>query len=344
MSGNDKLTSKGYRIHWLWRNEEAGIYQHESVFLSHSLYDKCDRYSYPTRERGLQIGESDISLPKVSATSIRRMVSNSSQDAVEFLPQNLVKALQMEDVPTQKWDEVLMSDDLQQEVCSGQVQTLYTTVVSASAAVAEYREHTQREESLRGQQANLSDDHRDNKYSGPLFAYEVDKDLEDIEADDEIERKSPINVAWHTDVDKDEQEVMQTMKTNGWTAFSTTFPHLSETRYVIINDWQIHLEEEATHGSKQAGLPSVLSPDQWHCRTFKIPNRMDQYYEVAGQAHRDRWDHEQFDFGNPNPRFARSREEVKNDWVSWRYNHITNSIGNGNQFPSSKGKLSRISQ
>lgn len=358
----DPVSLEGKKIQWLWKESDQNWCQHESTFISQELFKQHDRYAFHVGEEPHQVDTwSQPSQIELSASSpfLETLASGRKANGVEqILPSEVVQALKSEEIPEELWGEVLVSEELRQSILSQTISEIHVASAHAHAAVHPRSTHSTLEEELRLQKSHLSSRPGSSNYSGPLFAYQIDKDIEfdetnevdHIKDDLLISRRAPINVAWNDDLNRRYSGISNEMTNNGWNSrwvrksLSRFFSYSA--RYVLVTQASgSSLKREDDDVGKST--TTSASPEQWHCRIFNVPQSMDSVFVVAGQVHRDPVDHDKLasrSWGKQSWEFARSRREIAADWQQWGFSSSDPYIGNEDAFNSSNGKQSQISQ
>lgn len=333
----DPISFEGTRIIWLWKSDDLNYYNQESVFLSEELNDAYGTHSVHIDEETIpgQLN-SEGSLEKVSVSGLRSSIAEpSSNDS--WLVSKVADEFGAASFSEEHLIKMIITDDLREELAAGNVSAVYSTSTSSVSSINPKKTHGSYEDQLRQSNTNLSTQPSSSDYSGPLFAYAIDKREGDSDEPTLLERKSPINVAWEDQLRLSAVDVCNKKRTT-WNGQHNIAPRI---RHVILSN-----QSGYTLSSQDDDAGDALSNPfaQWHVRAFNIPRTMDGHFTVAGQAHKDPWDHNQLPkmLRNPNWHFAKARQKVDSDWTGWNRTISTFSVGNQDNFSSSNGEQALV--
>lgn len=324
---------EGTEVHWYWKYEDDERYSHESAFISESLYASIDQPSIIVDEASYD-EETFQEYIEPEARQFDLSMAPYPPDIDQMLPEMVQAALQDTGIPRDTWWDVLLSAELTHALRMPTNVVLYQRTFSGRNTVYSASSFASMEQQLRQSETNLATAPSDPRYSGPLFAYQLDKG-DDQTMSSSLKLRGPLNVAWKSSLNKNTSDVTQEMEANGWgTPFATNY----NTRYAIVK------KPSGAYGldahSDQTGTPDGIPPEIWHCRMFSVPSTMDTEFKVAGQAHWDNFMHHTV--LSTSRKFSQSRTQVTSDWTNWNYNCTNTPIGNGANIASSKGIQGQI--
>jgi hypothetical protein len=218
-------------------------------------------------------------------------VSTSFWETVGILDE-----LESTEIPPASWGIQLLPDGLRRDLSGSQnaVETLYlgrertSTVLGEVPMCAQFeRYHRDRQSSPFTQLAASS------TYSGPLFVYAVSTESETGQR--VLEPRAPVTLAWTAESpDTPAVACGTTFHQYGWTGGESLLP-------VSLPQGHRHVLLTGESTPRVSGFdesvstaPEAVTPRQWHCRLFDIPDSMDEHHDIAGAAHWDQLDHGQF--------------------------------------------------
>ncbi len=319
---NTELTDRftGVRLHWLWRPGDAAYYHYETVFLSEELGNEYDQYAAHFQEEPLKF-ERVLDIEDTASVPVESVIHSDQplETLAEFIdiPLDRVNAiLKMAQLQNSDRAAAIIPSALHNAASTGNVSGVLVTASSPAVSSAHpLRKHFMTEKSLREDPAltDLSSSASDSKYSGPLFVYALDRYYNQNKQHRLLERKAPINVTW-----AENQQNRYTIgittemkKPSKSTTWSSQYNRVQGLRHVLLSG------QATSRGSGQdddVARSTGIGAAQWHCRAFSIPESMDTQHNVAGQAHRDPWDHNKI--GNKSWKYDKSRDEVWGFWDS----------------------------
>ncbi|MFC4451413.1 hypothetical protein [Halorussus aquaticus] len=225
---------------------------------------------------------------------------------------------------------------------SGDLQSLWIASLTDRSTFGTVEEFWEIEDIIHS--AELSDNPKDNAYSGPLFVYsrkspslfDVEEWRKRLEPKQESENReelvhlrSEINAFWSYDRQlRKADDVVEKMNGNGW---EKTWP--SNSRYIIAHDDggmgpRKDKKDTAVPHPKAVAPAAHLTTDQWHIRVFKIGNSVDSGFSAAGQIHFDPWHHGYINPNNTNWQISTGRDFIKQEWTGYNFNTQLVKVGN----------------
>lgn len=171
-------------------------------------------------------------------------------------------------------------------------------------------------------------------YTGPLYVYEEDEDGGGLG-----EATGPINVGWDNGLGWNSSQIASYMQDRGWESWW----RWEGDRYVLMH-YSSGIESEKADENIKKSVGTSPST-QYHIRTYNIASYVDDDVLVWGQAHKDPWDHGEWQ--DTDWSFFESRAEVQDDWLSWGADSVDIRVNNtsygSRDFESSNGWLAMIS-
>lgn len=285
----------GRWFNWLWKpgDRAEGTYRVQSVFISRELHDvygkravHYDNETVPASRDFAANFEEVEDIVELDLETLR-------EQRFEVFPPETRGELQELGVHEENWDTVLLTSDLRDFVFGESQSVLIYSSRPGSAAPAPIPTYGAFEEHYRATEPELGR-RQIPEYSGPIFAYAIDNNVSGSEPHKLVEPTAPINVAWSSGIGLPPQNnasptnVSYHMMTNDEpTKWKKKLELPQGLRHVIVREGsEYYLQAQTDDVGK-----SIRGTKQWHCRLFRVPQAMDSWYRVAGQAHQDPLDH-----------------------------------------------------
>jgi hypothetical protein len=346
---------EGLWFRWVWKpgDPSEGIYNVQSVFLSAELQERFGKVAIHYNHEPLRANIEFVN----SAGENRNVVDIDLEDlrgsGFQALNESTLEDLEEEGVHAENWQKTLLTSELNDFIFGeGQSKLIYYSY-PGKAAPAPVPRYGAFEDQFRASFSDLGRS-RGVGYSGPLFVYAIDNNLNGTEPFKLVEPTSPINIAFQRSIGLPPQNnltptnvsyQMQSSDSDPWTARGLP----QGIRHVIVqNGNKFHLQPQTDYAAKRIRLSK-----QWHIRLFRIPRGMDRLYRIAGQVHKDPWDHNQLESITRNKLstswdYRDAREQVTSHWSNNGYKTNKVNIGNnrlpeGTVLSSCDGLISLIS-
>lgn len=289
----------GRRIHWVWMAQFPNSLQYRSVFASSEMGEVSPPVAkfgerFPPRvpvapQESVHTDGPDRSTHTVyELTPGRPTMTAGVLDLLRELSQRVLDAERLANLRPDR----LIPEALLRALAEDAVSVIYVVLpkTTEEAYIGTVQGHGVDERETRAGTAGLSNKSTDDKYSGPLFVYAVDRSLKNGHR--RLERRAPVNLVWTRHNSPFGVKLGSELKRTGWTGGNHPGPGSIPQghSHVLVRD---NSEIRPSGFDDSAAKPIEDDPPfaQWHCRLFDIPETMDKTHAVAGSSHRDPIDH-----------------------------------------------------